>query len=533
DDLIGCTVRLFMEHPKVLSSYQKLFKHVLIDEYQDTNHAQYRLVRCLAKSSGNVFAVGDEDQSIYGFRGADITNILDFQKDFSSSKLYKLEENYRSTQNILRCANGLITNNTERIGKTLWTKNEVGSKIMRNFADTEHQEVDFVVKTIKELYRKRKHKLGDMVVFYRVHALSRVLEEGLRRANVPYEIVGGVGFYGRREIKDIMAYIKLVAASGDDVSLMRVINVPARGVGATSLQAVSAYAKKKKIHLYEAVKHCAEIQGLSGKAKNGIAGFLKMVEDLRNLRDELTASEMLAKIIEKTGYVKLLKEERTEDAKIRIENINELRSAAVEFEERSEDKSTARFLEEISLFSDVDLYEEDNDKVTLMTVHAAKGLQFGVVFLVGMEKGIFPYIRSVNDNGAANEEERRLCYVALTRAKKQIYLSAVQSRLLYGTRTNNELSPFVREMPQQLLEDIYSLKGRSFDPEEREHAGAQGGKASAVSFSDGAKVTHPKFGKGRIVKVVGQGEDMRLSVKFNSQPGPMLLMARFANLTKV
>jgi DNA helicase-2/ATP-dependent DNA helicase PcrA len=532
DDLIGLTVRLFMDHPRVLEEYQGRFEHILIDEYQDTNHAQYKWIKLLAQGNGNVFAVGDEDQSIYGFRGADITNILDFQKDFSSAQLYRLEQNYRSTQNILRAANGLISHNSERIGKTLWTKNEVGDKIYVHHAPAEHDEVECVVKTIKELYHKRRFKLGDMVVFYRVHALSRIIEEGLRRAHIPYEIVGGVGFYGRREIKDMLAYLKLIVSSADDISVRRIVNVPARGIGAASVNAIAAYAKQHNMPLYSALKRCAEIPSVAAKTKNAVGQFVKMIEECKRLKEGVTALKMLNKVIEETGYVKELELEDTEDARMRVENIKELRSAAAEFDERSDSKTTGQFLEDISLYTDIDFFQEDDDKVTLMTIHAAKGLEFGVVFLVGMEKGIFPYIRAMND-GKEVEEERRLCYVAMTRAKKLLFVSSAQSRLLFGSRVNNERSQFLFEIPQQLTEDIGASKVVRFDPEENEHAEKKGKSSRNQSYTVGDRVSHPMFGKGAISKLYGQGDDMRLSINFSSQPGPMLLLAKFANLKKL
>lgn len=534
DDLIGLTVKLFMEHPRVLEEYQGRFEHILIDEYQDTNHAQYKLIKLLAQGNGNVFAVGDEDQSIYGFRGADITNILDFQKDFSSSRLYRLEQNYRSTQTILRAANGLISHNTERIGKTLWTKNEVGEKIFYNHAAAEHDEVECLVKTIKELYHKKRFKLGDMVVFYRVHALSRIIEEGLRRAHIPYEIVGGVGFYGRREIKDMLAYLKLIVSSADDISVRRIINVPARGIGATSVGAIAAYAKQHNMPLYDALKNVSGIAAVSGKTKTAVGQFVRMIEDCKRVREEVTALKMLNRVIEATGYVKELELEDTEDARMRVENIKELRSAAAEFDERSETKTTAKFLEEISLYTDIDFFQEDDDKVTLMTIHAAKGLEFGVVFLVGMEKGIFPYVRAMDD-GKEIEEERRLCYVAMTRAKKILFVSSSQSRLLFGSRVNNERSPFLFEIPQQLVEDVGANRVVRFDPEQTEHEYAErrGRAARNHSYAVGDRVSHPMFGKGSVAKIFGQGDDMRLSISFSSQPGPMLLLAKFANLKKI
>ncbi|MDP8262567.1 MAG: UvrD-helicase domain-containing protein [Candidatus Ancaeobacter aquaticus] len=534
DDLIAYTVKLLMDNPRTLQKYQNMYKHVLIDEYQDTNCAQHKLVKLLSKHNGNVFAVGDEDQSIYGFRGAEVGNILDFKNSFTKTKLYKLEQNYRSTQTILRCANGLIGHNSERIGKTLWTKNEVGDKIMRNHAVSEHEEVELIVQSIKELYKKRRFSLGEMVVFYRVHALSRIIEEGFRRARIPYEIVGGVGFYGRKEIKDILAYLKLVVSSSDDVSFLRVINTPVRGIGQGSVKILAEYAKNHKMSLYAAAHIVAEIPKIPTKAKTAFEAFVKMIENLRLEKEDINAGVMLKKIIDASGYVKALKEQKTADARARIENVNELKSAALEFEERNDIKTTERFLEEISLFSDIDFFQEDDDKVTLMTIHAAKGLQFGVVFLVGMEKGIFPYVGSQYNGDGELEEERRLCYVALTRAKKLLYISSAQNRLLYGARLNNEISPFLTELPHQLLEEVSLFRKLQFDPEKADHdvQPSKGKIRVNTSYAVGEKVKHLKFGKGKITKIYGQGEDMRLTIQFTKQPSPMLLMAKFANLCR-
>ncbi|HRZ87328.1 MAG TPA: UvrD-helicase domain-containing protein [bacterium] len=535
DDLISLTVKLFMDHPRVLEEYQARFTHILIDEYQDTNHAQYRLIKLLGQGNGDVFAVGDEDQSIYGFRGADITNILDFQKDFSSSQLYRLEQNYRSTQNILRAANGLIAHNEERIGKTLWTKNEVGDKIFYHHFPAEHHEVEFVVKMIKELYHRKRFRLGEIVVFYRVHALSRIVEEGLRRAHIPYEIIGGVGFYGRREIKDILAYMKVVGSSADDISLRRIINVPARGIGAASVGAIAAFAKSHALTLYDALKRCADVPGVPAKTRAAVAKFVTMIDGLRRVKDELPATKLLSKIIDVTGYVRELEAEHTDESIMRLENIKELRSAAAEFEARGEAQGAAQFLEEISLYTDIDFMQDDDDKVTLMTVHAAKGLEFGAVFMVGMEKGIFPYARAMS-SGREIEEERRLCYVAMTRAKKTLFLSSVESRMLFGSRTSNERSPFLLEIPPQLMEDLGAGRVVKFDPEEELERGAlprQTRRPSDHAYATGDRVSHPRFGKGEICKIMGQGDDTRISVSFSSQPGPMLLLAKFANLKKL
>ena len=455
-----------------MESWQERFKHILIDEYQDTNHAQYRLVRHLADRHKNITVVGDPDQSIYAWRGADIKNILDFEKDYPNCQVIKLEQNYRSTANILEGANALIEFNTARKPKALWTEKSEGDKISLFEAVDEKEEAAFVVREVLK-FQKEGKSLADYVVFYRLHAQSRILEEVLRKYKVPYRIIGGIRFYDRREIKDLIAYLRAIAFPHDDLSFKRIVNVPNRGIGKKTLEVLETYQREKNIGWNRALQELEQIEPIGNKAREALRDFHRMIQSLRAERVRFSVSELLEEILKRTGYLKELELERTFEAKVRIDNIQEFFSAVQDFEESWEPLSdTSRssnekeelleaFIESITLTSDVDGYDAGSNSLTLMTLHCAKGLEFPVVFMIGMEEEIFPHVRSFGGDLRDLEEERRLCYVGMTRAKEKLYLAYADSRRLYGSRQHNLPSRFLNEIPAHLYEEADRL--RSFN----------------------------------------------------------------------
>jgi DNA helicase-2/ATP-dependent DNA helicase PcrA len=460
-DLILKTVFLFDQNQKVLETWQERFKHILIDEYQDTNHAQYRLVSHLASRYRNITVVGDPDQSIYAWRGADIRNILSFEKDYPNSAVIKLEQNYRSTANVLEAANALIEFNTDRKPKELWTEKKGGEKITLFEAVDEREEAEFLVREVLERQSQGK-TLADCVVFYRLHAQSRIIEESLRKYKVPYRIVGGVRFYDRREIKDLIAYLRVIAFPHDELSYKRIINVPNRGVGKKSIEILERCQRERGISWDRMLKEVREIEGIGLKAKEALANFSRLIESLRLEKSKLGVSELLETILERTRYLKELEEERTIEAKVRIENIQEFFSAVQEFEENwqpvsgfgeSKEGLLEAFIESITLTSPVDSWDGGSNSLTLMTLHTAKGLEFPIVFMVGMEEEIFPHVNSFGGNTRDLEEERRLCYVGITRAKEKLYFMYANSRRLYGSRQHNLPSRFLNEIPSHLFDE--------------------------------------------------------------------------------
>lgn len=456
-DLIMRTVQLFEQAPHVLRTWQDRFQHVLVDEYQDTNHAQYRLIRMLAEPRRQITVVGDPDQSIYSWRGADIKNILSFEEDYPACHMIKLEQNYRSTGNILDAANELINHNTMRKPKALWTDSEAGEKISVFEAWDERHEADFVTNQILD-YQNRGLSLAEQVVFYRVHAQSRVLEDVLRRKKIPYKIIGGTRFYDRKEIKDMIAYLRILQNPSDDVSFQRIINTPARGVGKKAFDAIKSISAAERLSFYESIQRLLSTpSGLSAKVAKTLEDFLAFVKRIHGELEHLTVTEVLHRVLEKTKYVQELELERTVEAQARIQNIEEFFSAIEEFEELPPDPEfqgtrLARFLESISLSSDLDGWNAGTDVLTLMTFHTAKGLEFPIVFMMGLEEGIFPNGNAYSENLQDIEEERRLCYVGITRARKKLYLSYTRERLLYGNRQRNLPSRFLMEIPAELLE---------------------------------------------------------------------------------
>ncbi|MEC1338882.1 DNA helicase PcrA [Bacillus velezensis] len=546
DDLIMTTIKLFERVPEVLEFYQRKFQYIHVDEYQDTNRAQYLLVKQLAARLENICVVGDSDQSIYRWRGADIANILSFEKDYPSANVILLEQNYRSTKRILQAANEVIKNNSNRKPKNLWTENDEGIKLSYYSGDNEFGEGQFVAGKIYELHSSGRRKLSDIAILYRTNAQSRVIEETLLKSGLNYNIVGGTKFYDRKEIKDILAYLRLVSNPDDDISFTRIVNVPKRGVGATSLEKIASYAAMNGMSMFQAVKQ-VDFIGVSAKAANALDGFGAMIENLTNMQDYLSITELTEEILEKTEYREMLKAEKSIEAQSRLENIDEFLSVTKNFEQKSEDKSLVAFLTDLALIADIDQLDQKEeesgrkDAVTLMTLHAAKGLEFPVVFLMGMEEGVFPHSRSLMEE-AEMEEERRLAYVGITRAEEELYLTNAKMRTLFGRTNMNPESRFIREIPGDLLENLNEKKtprmqpGRKVQPKRGpvsrpvSYANKTGG--DSLSWAVGDKAGHKKWGTGTVVSVKGEGESTELDIAFPSPVGVKRLLAAFAPIEK-
>lgn len=546
DDLIMTTIKLFERVPEVLEFYQRKFQYIHVDEYQDTNRAQYLLVKQLAARLENICVVGDSDQSIYRWRGADIANILSFEKDYPSANVILLEQNYRSTKRILQAANEVIKNNSNRKPKNLWTENDEGIKLSYYSGDNEFGEGQFVAGKIYELHSSGRRKLSDIAILYRTNAQSRVIEETLLKSGLNYNIVGGTRFYDRKEIKDILAYLRLVSNPDDDISFTRIVNVPKRGVGATSLEKIASYAAMNGMSMFQAIKQ-VDFIGVSAKAANALDGFGAMIENLTNMQDYLSITELTEEILEKTEYREMLKAEKSIEAQSRLENIDEFLSVTKNFEQKSEDKSLVAFLTDLALIADIDQLDQKEeesggkDAVTLMTLHAAKGLEFPVVFLMGMEEGVFPHSRSLMEE-AEMEEERRLAYVGITRAEEELYLTNAKMRTLFGRTNMNPESRFIREIPGDLLENLNEKKtarmqpGRKVQPKRGpvsrpvSYANKTGG--DSLSWAVGDKAGHKKWGTGTVVSVKGEGESTELDIAFPSPVGVKRLLAAFAPIEK-
>ncbi|MBW8585578.1 MULTISPECIES: DNA helicase PcrA [Bacillus] len=546
DDLIMTTIKLFERVPEVLEFYQRKFQYIHVDEYQDTNRAQYLLVKQLAARLENICVVGDSDQSIYRWRGADIANILSFEKDYPSANVILLEQNYRSTKRILQAANEVIKNNSNRKPKNLWTENDEGIKLSYYSGDNEFGEGQFVAGKIYELHSSGRRKLSDIAILYRTNAQSRVIEETLLKSGLNYNIVGGTKFYDRKEIKDILAYLRLVSNPDDDISFTRIVNVPKRGVGATSLEKIASYAAMNGMSMFQAIKQ-VDFIGVSAKAANALDGFGVMIENLTNMQDYLSITELTEEILEKTEYREMLKAEKSIEAQSRLENIDEFLSVTKNFEQKSEDKSLVAFLTDLALIADIDQLDQKEeesggkDAVTLMTLHAAKGLEFPVVFLMGMEEGVFPHSRSLMEE-AEMEEERRLAYVGITRAEEELYLTNAKMRTLFGRTNMNPESRFIREIPGDLLENLNEKKtprmqpGRKVQPKRGpvsrpvSYANKTGG--DSLSWAVGDKAGHKKWGTGTVVSVKGEGESTELDIAFPSPVGVKRLLAAFAPIEK-
>ena len=562
DDLIMMTIQLFTRVPEVLEFYQRKFQYIHVDEYQDTNRAQYMLVKLLANRFKNLCVVGDSDQSIYKWRGADIANILSFEKDYPNATVILLEQNYRSTKRILLAANKVIENNMNRRAKNLWTENPEGNKLVYFRADSEQGEAQFVAGKIKELTRDQNVKLSDIAILYRTNAQSRVMEEVLLKSNIEYSIVGGIKFYDRKEIKDMLAYLRLISNPDDDISLQRVINVPKRGIGSTSLDKIADFAAMHDLSLYQALDSI-ELIGLSPKITKAAREFRDLIKNYTNMQEFLSVTELVEEILDKTGYREMLKAEKSLEAQSRLENLEELLSVTKNFEDSSEDRSLVAFLTDLALVADIDSLDEDGEKadtITLMTLHSAKGLEFPVVFLIGLEEGVFPHSRSLMEE-AEMEEERRLAYVGITRAEKSLFITNAQMRTLFGRTNMNPASRFIAEIPEDLIEGVEPEKrmntpfnsggGRSFGgsgssfgqakstfstpttprkPVMRPVSAASGGED--VGWKVGDKAEHGKWGIGTVVSVKGQGEGTELDIAFPSPVGIKRLLAKFAPIKK-
>lgn len=594
DDLIMTTIDLFKQVPEVLDFYQKKFKYVHVDEYQDTNRAQYMLCNMLADKHKNICVVGDSDQSIYGWRGADITNILNFEEDYPNATTILLEQNYRSTANILNAANAVIQQNVGRKPKNLWTDSGEGNLIKVYQADTEHDEGYFVTSEIKKNQMEGK-SYSDHAILYRTNAQSRVIEEILIKSEIPYQIVGGVKFYDRKEIKDVLAYLRLISNPDDDISLERIVNVPKRGIGATTIAKLSEAGTARGISIMKVIADM-DLVDISPKTKNTLREFHTMIESLNRMQEYLSVTELTEKLLELSEYKLELQREGTLESKARVENIDEFLSVTQEFEKRNEDKTLLSFLTDLALIADIDTMDKDDeqsDAVVLMTMHSAKGLEFPVVFIIGMEEGVFPHSRTFQDNEEL-EEERRLAYVGITRAEKQLFLTCARTRTLFGRTNSSPPSRFLKEIPEELKEDAspsggMRFAGGGFDRYGRQASaasyggrglGAAGGPAPGAitpggplpgsrglgaqqrpsggtaagagrvsvsspleqarkagagdaSFKAGDKVSHAKWGVGVIVSVKGEGTDTELQIAFPAPVGLKRLLAAFAPVTRV
>jgi len=450
DDILCLTVEVFKQNPERLMYYQNKFRHILVDEYQDTNHVQFLLISMLASAHGNICVVGDESQSIYAFRGADISNILDFEKEYDQAKIIKLEQNYRSTKTILNAANAVINNNTSKIDKKLWTENDEGEKIKYFTSKNEYEEVDYIVEKIDAMCRTGKYTYKDFALLYRTNAQSRVIEDVFMRAGTPYKLIGGTKFYARKEIKDMVAYLKLINNIKDNVSLTRIINEPKRGIGDTSVDRVKDMAEQRNVSIFE---YCMEPGNIAElRCSNAITQFITLISDLNSMKDTMPPSELMKKVLELTGYEAELMKDKNPENESRLENIYEFMGVAKEFETEEADNTLADFLDSIALVADVDNLEDGTEAVTLMTMHNAKGLEYPVVFIVGMEEGLFPSKRSMDEDKGV-EEERRLCYVAITRAKKELILTNAKQRTMYGMTTTTIPSRFTEEIPTEYMDE--------------------------------------------------------------------------------
>ena len=580
DDIINYTIKILMENPDILEYYSDKFHYVLVDEYQDTNKAQFTLVTMFASKNGNITVVGDNDQGIYSFRGADISNILNFERDFPGTKIIKLEQNYRCTGNILKAANAVIKNNEVTYKKELWTENEVGNLPAVYFAKNEYDEGTYIAQQIEHLRREEYYKYSDFAILYRMNTQSRAIEEILRRESIPYKIIGGLKFYERKEIKDIISYLRLIQNPSDNLSLKRIINEPKRGIGKTSLDKIEELSINSGVPMYEIIKN-AEQYGLNRVFLNS-REFVNAIEELRAKKDDIKISDLIKETLKKSGYTQALENENTIEAENRIENLDEFLTVAIEFEDESADNKLSDFLEGITLSSDIDNMEEAEETVTLMTLHSAKVLEFPVVFLVGMEEGIFPGYKSIGEPKEL-EEERRLCYVGITRAKEHLFLTCSKQRTIFGSTSCNQVSRFLREIPSDLLDgyddalgerqesnsnifgdskyswtygskDNGNIKTYKIDKNEPKVAAASGStnsngfmfrtaesflnnltkKSSGANvdlskYKEGVRIYHKKFGEGVISNVEPEGDDLKVDIQFD-KVGHKRLMAKFANL---
>ncbi len=545
DDLIFKTVQLFLNNPDILEKYQEKFKYILVDEYQDTSYSQYTLIKLLADKYKNLSVVGDDDQSIYGWRGADINNILDFEKDFTNTKVIKLEQNYRSTQNILNMANEVIKNNFARKAKSLWTDNDKGELISYSSCYSDKEEAMFIIKYIKKLVEEEGKSYNDFAILYRANNLTRVLEEYLLQNSVPYKIYGSINFYSRREIKDILAYLKIIQNPADDIAIKRIINVPRRSIGDTTILKIENHANQNNCSFFDAIKNCTSIDSL-GKKEKILVNFNALMEDFINYSKENKVSDLIKYVFEKSLYKEELLKENTEESENRIKNIEELISKAVDFEETEEDISLKNFLENVALIADIDSLNGSDNFVTLMTLHASKGLEFPYVFIAAFEEGIFPSFRALSsENALAIEEERRLLYVGITRAKKKLFLTSAKSRLQNGRYLSNSPSSFFKELPKELLDiikreaNINTLKAANsikpktnYKPNIPSIKQLPSPKNISLDFNVGDTVSHFKFKNGTVLNISPAGADFEITIQFEDS-GVKKLMANLSNLKKI
>lgn len=549
DDIILNTVKILSENPDVLSKYQDKFQYILVDEYQDTNNSQYLLINLLAQANRNLCVVGDDDQSIYKFRGANIGNILNFEDDYSDVQKITLDQNYRSTQNILDAANSVISNNKGRMGKSLWTSNGDGNKVFVYTGTNEYDEARYIARQIKKHFDEQG-SFSDCAILYRTNAQSRVIEEMLMRESVPYKVLSGLRFYDRKEIKDIIAYLRVVYNPNDDVSLARIINEPKRKIGNATLEKARNIAREKETSLYDVISHADDYLEFKTAIKK-LLGFSEIIQSLIKLKDTVTIEDLTGRILNDTGYMPALVMEDTTESKTRIENLGEFISVITEFEKNEETGNTlGEFLENISLVSDIDGYDENEDSAVLMTIHSAKGLEFPIVFLSGLEEGLFPGMRSMESDDDI-EEERRLCYVAITRAKEQLYITKTISRTIHGKTMPTTASRFFKEIPVEYLEDKTTLQPkvakvmqdlgvRNASAPKKEVYMTKGFGSSVKSsgstdyskFKAGDTVEHRTFGRGEILKATPCGNDCILEIQFESI-GFKRLMAAFAKVKKI
>jgi len=567
DDLLLKTYDLFRMYPDLLAEYQNKFRFIMVDEYQDTNHIQYLLVQLLAKAHRNLCVVGDEDQSIYSWRGADISNILDFEKDFPEATVVKLEENYRSSGNIVKAATSVIANNTERKDKTLFTNNDPGELISVREERNEYDEARYVAKTIQGLVAAGE-PLNEFAIFYRTNAQSRVLEEQLRSLALPYKLIGGVRFYERAEIKDMLAYMRMTSNTADDIAVKRIINVPARGIGKTTVEHIELYAGENKISFYESIQKNIDLKTFNSGTTGKLRRFLEIAEDLISQSKSFKLSEYYSIILDRTEYLQNLKKEDTPEAEARIMNLEELDNAIVQFEkERGDDATLSNYLEEMTLASDQDQVDQSFNAITMMTLHISKGLEFPYVFIVGCEENLFPSLRSDEDENHEVEEERRLAYVGMTRARKKLWMTHAKMRRVWGQEQMNQLSRFIKEIPKNLIQQtsavlaaapgngFASRYGQGFQPygqnknqssydsdfghdnqsfpDYDEYSQASGAKNSGQNgYFKGMKVRHPTFGAGSIFATEGSGESLKISVLFQDNTIKKFV-AKYARLEKI
>lgn len=560
DDIIGLTVKLFNEDKEVLRYYQERFRYIMVDEYQDTNRAQFNLIRLLAGGHGNLCVVGDDDQSIYKFRGADINNILDFEKYFNDAKIIKLEQNYRSTQKILDVANEVIKNNAGRKDKRLWTSVKDGTKVIFNVYENGYEEARGIAEDIAHRHLHDRKDYSDFAILYRTNAQSRSLEEKLIEKNIPYRIYGGINFYARREIKDILAYLKTIDNARDDLAVKRILNVPKRGIGAASVAKVDDYAYENDITFYVALRQAKEVPGLQ-RAVSKVEGFVTQIEVLKSKSQYIGVGKLIEEIIETVGYSDYIdaESESDEQATERRQNIDELISKAVQYEETVDEPSLSGFLEEVALVADIDNLDENNDMVSLMTIHSAKGLEFPIVYLAGMEDGLFPSYMSISTGDESDiEEERRLCYVGITRAKETLIMSAARMRTVRGETQMNRTSRFVREIPKELLAESAQMLKKNSEYSSitgKDHMELPIRKRGQVAFNSyqreaisntvfdkktdsapdyvvGDRVRHIKFGEGTVADMINGGRDYEVTVDFDTA-GQKKMFAGFAKLVKI